>query len=74
MYKNTRDIEMRASNESLCTKITIVSKIHKQSVPVRYMGKMPQSINQWLNNANYLKKLLSEKITDNSNDSRRCHD
>lgn len=46
MYKNTRDIEMRASNESLCTKITIVSKIHKQSVPIRYMGKMPQSINQ----------------------------
>lgn len=46
MYKNARDIEMHASNESLWTKITIVSKIHKQSVPVRYMGKMPQSINQ----------------------------
>lgn len=37
---------MRVSNESLWTKITIVSKIHRQSVPERYMGKMPQSTNQ----------------------------
>lgn len=43
-------------------KVTIVSKIHRQSVPVRYMGKMPQIINQRLNSAKYLKKLLSEKI------------
>lgn len=49
---------MRASDKSLWTKITVVSKIHGQSVPVRCMGKMPQIINQWLNSA----KLLSEKI------------